>query len=41
MARIPKLFFKKKAPEFWHEPLLVRSEALRQGLVPMAPGEED
>jgi len=32
MARVPKLLFKAKQPEFWHKPLKVRSEAQRQGL---------
>jgi acetamidase/formamidase len=38
MARVPKLFFKAKQPEFWHKPLKVRSEAQRQGLDPIPRG---
>ena len=38
MARIPKLFFKKSRPNFWHKPLTVRNEAQRQGLEPIPPG---
>ena len=38
MARIPKLFFKKSRPRFWHKPLTVRNEAQRQGLEPIPPG---
>jgi acetamidase/formamidase len=32
MARIPKRFFPKTPPEFWHKPLERRNEAQRQGL---------
>jgi hypothetical protein len=38
MARVPKLFFQKRKPEFWHKPLRVRNEAQRQGLEPIPPG---
>jgi acetamidase/formamidase len=38
MARVPKLFFQKRKPEFWHKPLQVRNEAQRQGLEPIPPG---
>jgi hypothetical protein len=43
MARVPKMFFKRKEPEFWHKPLHVRSEAQRQGLLPIpsADGEHE
>lgn len=32
--------FKKKTPEFWHEPLLVRSEASAKGLYPCFPAKK-
>jgi acetamidase/formamidase len=35
MARVPKLFFKDKQPAFWHKPLVIRTEAQRQGLEPI------
>jgi len=38
MARIPKLFFRNTKRAFWHEPLTVRSEAQRQGLVEIPAG---
>ena len=41
MARIPKLFFKKSTPKFWHRPLSVRNEAQRQGLERIPPGGSD
>jgi acetamidase/formamidase len=38
MARVPKLFFQKTKPDFWHKPLQVRNEAQRQGLEPIPRG---
>ena len=36
MARIPKRFFLKSRPAFWHQPMLTGNEAQRQGLEPLS-----
>jgi acetamidase/formamidase len=42
MARVPKLFFRGRPPQFWHQELLrVRTEAQRQGLEPLRHEREE
>ncbi|HKD41010.1 MAG TPA: acetamidase/formamidase family protein [Myxococcaceae bacterium] len=42
MARVPKLFFRGRPPQFWHQELLrVRTEAQRQGLEPLRHEHDD